>query len=180
MSLAVLEQSIAPRKGILKRSLPASSHLADREVFQFLFSLPKKPLLERDHDRGPLPERQRVATHGISHDSAIRRGELDHRVQMRPCRGSGVSVCFLPTAFWLLSGSGFGATPHNVAHHVFMTLQAYTSTSEDQERHLGSGFRPWRVGKCREAMLSTYSTIHSATFLTVSLPSKNSVKGEKP
>ena len=110
-----------------------------------------------DHDRGPLPEHQGVATHGISHDSAIRRGKLDHRAQMLPCRaGSGVSVCFLPGAFWLFSGSGLGATPHNAAHHVFMTLQAYTSTSEDQERHLGSGSKPWQVGKCREAMLSTY------------------------
>src|SRR6266567_8084551 len=44
--LVVPEQSIAPLKEILKRSLPASYHLADREVLQFLFSLPKKPILE--------------------------------------------------------------------------------------------------------------------------------------
>jgi hypothetical protein len=37
-------------------------------------------------------------------------------------------------AFWLLSGSGFEANPHNAAHHVFMTLPAYTSNGEDQER----------------------------------------------
>ena len=35
------------------------------------------------------------------------------------------------SSFWLLSGSRYGATPHNAAHHVFMTLPAYTSTSED-------------------------------------------------
>src|SRR6266568_3870437 len=46
--LAVPEQSIAPLKEMLKRSLPASSHLADREVFPFLFSLPKKPIPERE------------------------------------------------------------------------------------------------------------------------------------
>src|SRR6266702_2571129 len=44
--LVVPEQSIAPLKEILKRSLAASYHLADREVLQFLFSLPKKPILE--------------------------------------------------------------------------------------------------------------------------------------
>src|SRR5258706_15600918 len=50
--LAVAEQSIAPLKEMLKRSLPASSHLADREVFPFLFSLPKKPIPERVNGLG--------------------------------------------------------------------------------------------------------------------------------
>jgi hypothetical protein len=38
-----------------------------------------------------------------------------------------VRVCFIPGEFWLLSCSGFGATPHNAAHNVFMTLPAYTT-----------------------------------------------------
>jgi hypothetical protein len=46
------------------------------------------------------------------------------------------------SAFWLLSGSRYGATPHNAAHNVFMTLPAYTRTSEDWKHHLGSGSRP--------------------------------------
>src|SRR6266581_8635458 len=52
--LAVPEQSIAPLKEMLKRSLPASSHLADREVFPFLFSLPKKPIPERKENPVPV------------------------------------------------------------------------------------------------------------------------------
>ena len=65
--LAVPEQSIAPLKEMLKRSLPASSHLADREVFPFLFSLPKKPILER----APLP---RKALHRSFPTGSRRRG----------------------------------------------------------------------------------------------------------
>jgi hypothetical protein len=39
---------------------------------------------------------------------------------------------FLPSAFWLISGSDFGATPHDDAHDDFMTLPGHTSTREDE------------------------------------------------
>src|SRR6266516_4399921 len=44
--------------------------------------------------------------------------------------GSGLSVFFLPSAFLFLSGSRFGATPHDDAHDAFMALPPYTRTRE--------------------------------------------------
>jgi len=65
-----------------------------------------------------------------------------------------MALCFLPGAFWLLSGSRLRAPPHHAAHDVFMTLPPYTNTREDQVRHLERGFKVWRVGTCREEMPS--------------------------
>jgi hypothetical protein len=44
------------------------------------------------------------------------------------------SVFFLPSAFLLLSGSEFQATPHDDGHDAFMTLPPYTRTREDEAR----------------------------------------------
>src|SRR6266568_1592 len=66
--LAVPEQSIAPLKEMHKRSLPASSHLADREVFPFLFSLPKKPIPERV---AVLPWHHRASHEGLQGRGAV-------------------------------------------------------------------------------------------------------------
>jgi len=63
-------------------------------------------------------------------------------------QGSALSVCFLPGAFWSLSGSRLRAPPHNAAHDVFMTLPPDTSTREDQVRYLERGSTLWRVGFC--------------------------------
>jgi len=56
-----------------------------------------------------------------------------------------------------------------------MTLPAYTTTSEDQGRHRGKRLSTLASGLVREEMLSPYAPIHSATFLTVSFTSNNSV-----
>jgi hypothetical protein len=54
-----------------------------------------------------------------------------------------------------MCGSAFGATAHDDAHGVFMTLPAYTSIRESEAPQLGSGPTPCRVGKCREEMPSS-------------------------
>ena len=57
-------------------------------------------------------------------------------------------VVFLPDAFSLLCGSAFEATAHDEAHNAFMTLPAYTRTSEGKVHQLGSGPTPCRLGRC--------------------------------
>jgi hypothetical protein len=46
-------------------------------------------------------------------------------------------VFFLSRAFWLICRSEFQAIAHGDAHNVFMALPPYTSTREDEARHLG-------------------------------------------
>jgi len=61
-------------------------------------------------------------------------------------RGSGWSVCFLPSAFLLIFGSGFGANAHDDAHDAFMTLRLYnTGTREGKATQLGSSSKPWHL-----------------------------------
>ncbi len=65
--------------------------------------------------------------------------ETRDRNHMLLCRGSSWSVCFLPSTFLLISGSGFGATFHDAAHDAFMTLPPYSSTKEDDMQSAVSG-----------------------------------------
>ena len=51
------------------------------------------------------------------------------------------SAVFLPDAFSHLGRSAFGVTAHDAVHDAFMTLPAYTRTSEDEVQSLGLGVR---------------------------------------
>jgi hypothetical protein len=62
-------------------------------------------------------------------------------------------VVFLPDAFSLMWWSAFEATAHDEAHNAFMTLPAYTKTSEGKVHQLGSGPTPCRL----ELGVSNYS-----------------------
>lgn len=65
-------------------------------------------------------------------------------------RGSGCSVCFLPSAFVLIFWSGFRANAHDDAHHIFMTLPAYTSSREGEAPELRCSPNPDQSGAWSE------------------------------
>ena len=71
-----------------------------------------------------------------------------------PCQSSGSLVFFLSRACSLICGSACGAMAHDAAHHVFMTLPAYTSTTEGEARQLGRGPTPYQGGPWSEEILS--------------------------
>ena len=54
-------------------------------------------------------------------------------------RSPGWWVVFLLGTSWLMCGSAFGATAHDEAHDVFMTLPRHTSTREDEVQPVVEG-----------------------------------------